>query len=108
MNIKNILLLVLAILVCGMFFACDGSTPADIEQPGGSSDTEAKGAADTENTEPEEDNMLPATDAVIHTLLGIKDWQGATGPISIDEHGIIQSLAEEKIIIDGKPVLLEE
>ncbi len=61
-----------------------------------------------ENTGVENGNILPTTDAVVRTLLSVKNWRGATGNISVDGNGIIQSQAEERVIKDGKSVLLEE
>lgn len=57
---------------------------------------------------PTKPGQKPTTEAVKAELHKIKNYQGATGPLWIDQHGKVQTKAYLAIIKDGKPVRLED
>lgn len=61
-----------------------------------------------ENTELQNDEVIPNNKNVAATLYSVQHRQGAIGEYSIDQDGIIQSRASIEKLVDGKPVMIKE
>ena len=61
-----------------------------------------------ENTELQNDEVIPNNKNVAATLYSVQHRQGAIGEYSIDQDGIIQSRASIEKLVDGKPVVVKE
>ena len=61
-----------------------------------------------ENTPLKTGETIPNNEDVAKTLYSVKNRYGAIGKYSIDKDGIIQSKATLEMMVDGKPVVIEE